>query len=108
MTFNVTNIIKELDFFGHPILLNFNNKGNTHKSLIGGLISLFIRFFMCFYVTLLIKTLVFEEDYNNSSITSSIKYSDLGKVPMNETKIVPYITVINGGNPFQKVDYEEA
>jgi len=42
-------ILKNQDSFGHDVSLNFNKKGNKHKTLIGGISSIFIKGFMIFY-----------------------------------------------------------
>ena len=42
--------VREIDMFGHPTELNFNNKGSTHNTVIGGFFSIFIRAFLVFYV----------------------------------------------------------
>ena len=42
---------KDIDMFGHPIELNFNNKGSTHNTVVGGFFPIFIRAFLLFYVT---------------------------------------------------------
>ena len=36
----IRNCLRNQDGFGQPILLNFNNKGNTHNTLFGGIVSL--------------------------------------------------------------------
>jgi hypothetical protein len=47
---DVADTIKDIDMFGHPIELNFNNKGSTHNTIVGGFFSIFIRSFLTFYV----------------------------------------------------------
>lgn len=47
---DMVNTIKDIDMFGHPIQLNFNNKGSTHNTVVGGFFSIFIRAFLLFYV----------------------------------------------------------
>ena len=43
-------VIQSQDMFGHTILLNFNREGTSHKTMIGGMVSIFLKFFMTFYV----------------------------------------------------------
>ena len=38
----IRNLIKNRDLFGHSVEFNFNQKDSTHKTLIGGLFSIFI------------------------------------------------------------------
>ena len=42
-------MLKDRDAFAHDVSLNFNNKGNKHKTLIGGISSIIIKGFMIFY-----------------------------------------------------------
>jgi len=36
--------IKNQDMFGHPVTLNFNTQGDTYNTVIGGVVSVFIKF----------------------------------------------------------------
>ena len=46
----IAETIKDIDMFGHPIELNFNKKGSTHNTVVGGFFSIYIRMFLLFYV----------------------------------------------------------
>jgi len=35
----INNLIKAIDIFGEPISFNINKKGETHKTLFGGILS---------------------------------------------------------------------
>lgn len=41
---------KEYDWFGHPIGLTFNNKGDTHNTACGGVSSIVLRIFLGWFV----------------------------------------------------------
>jgi hypothetical protein len=43
--------MKDIDMFGHPIELNFDKKGSTHNTVVGGFFSIYIRLFLTFYVS---------------------------------------------------------
>ena len=60
--------LKKHDMFGHLILMNFNKRGNQHKTQIGAFFSIFIKFFIYTYVALTIKTLIFLEANTNTTI----------------------------------------
>ena len=45
------NFIKIFDIFGHPVQLNFNKNGTTHKTIIGGFAS--VGFYIAAIVILL-------------------------------------------------------
>ena len=36
MTRSCGRVIKDMDVFGHPVILNFNKNGPTHNTLLGG------------------------------------------------------------------------
>ena len=44
--------MREQDYFGHTVTLNFDRNGDTHKTIIGGFFSIFIKAFIIWYVYL--------------------------------------------------------
>ena len=76
------------DYFGHPIGLQFANKGTNHGTIFGGLFSMVIRAFMCFFIYLLIKDwLTYSDDkiisYPSSlgdEMSQSVTYKDTNAV----------------------------
>ena len=50
--------------FGHPINLSFNNKGESHNTLIGGLCSIVVNIFLLYYFTTLSIRLIGKGDDN--------------------------------------------
>ena len=43
------------DLFGHSVTFNFDRKGDTHKTAIGGILSVIIKLFLTFYVVILLR-----------------------------------------------------
>ena len=41
--------IKNFDLFGHPINLRFNGKGESHQTILGGLLTVCLYVFMAVY-----------------------------------------------------------
>ena len=64
---SIISKIKNKDLFGHVIQLNFNQKGSSHRTVIGGLLSLIIYSFMGFYILLSFNKLIFNLDDKNST-----------------------------------------
>ena len=62
--------LKQYDLFGHVIQMNFNKRGPKHKTTFGGIVSIFIMFFIRVYVLLTLKSLLFIEDNTNTSVES--------------------------------------
>jgi hypothetical protein len=54
----ITNWIRNNDFFGFPIKLNFNKKESDHKSFLGGLVSIIIKSIIVVYSLAQINALI--------------------------------------------------
>ena len=98
--------IKTHDLFGHKIELNFNRKGSSHNTIIGGAMSILIKVIMTTYIFLLVKKLINNEDDQISSVTTSVNLQDL-KVNMNETKASFVFQVFNAKDEYAPVDWNE-
>ena len=44
------NYIKDRDQFGHPISLNFSYKGDTHNTILGGLLSVIVNVMLLYVI----------------------------------------------------------
>jgi hypothetical protein len=49
------------DMYGHTININFDKKGDTHNTVIGGCFSLIIKISMLVYISLNLKKLILSE-----------------------------------------------
>ena len=99
--------IKELDKFGHEIVLNFNNKGNYHNTLLGGLLSIFVNIFILIYIWSLINKVIFFQD---DTLLTVSKFDDplkLGDVRLNTTSFVPTFNLVDFFTE-QPIDHLEA
>jgi hypothetical protein len=61
----VAKAIAEYDMFGHTINLNFNKEGDSHKTTIGGVFSIFIKTAIFLYVFMNLKKMILREDDTN-------------------------------------------
>ena len=78
------NALRQQDIFGHPISLNFNRKGDHHKTLVGGFISIWIKILYFSYMIFLLSQLFLYEDDK----TFRIEYQkEIGFRSWNETGI---------------------
>jgi hypothetical protein len=68
------NIIRNRDMFGYRVELNFNEKGSTHKTLCGGLVSIFVMAILMIFVLYDAKKMLLEED---DTLRSMINDQDL-------------------------------
>ena len=73
-------IIKEQDIFGHQIAFNFDKQGSSHKTSIGGIVSILIKVLMLIYVFILLKRMFLLEQNRNSTLSSLNKADDIGQV----------------------------
>ena len=88
--------IRSTDLFGHNISLNFNKRGNTHKTLIGGFFSLIVKFIIYGYIGITLKQMLFLEENKNESLKSLIDLEELGPVNYNQTHMTMYQAIHNG------------
>ena len=66
--------MRERDIFGHSISLNFDKKGDSHRTVIGGFFSILIKVFLIVYIIYKGKVLIYGENDTNVSL---IKVEDL-------------------------------
>ena len=64
------------DLFGHPISLNFNNKGDSHRTAIGGVLSIFLRILYYSYMGYLLHKMLHYEDDRTYSFDFQIPDKD--------------------------------
>ena len=50
--------IKNHDMFGHKIEFNYNKRGSSHQTIIGGICSLIIKIMILAYSFILMKKLI--------------------------------------------------
>ena len=64
------NLVKSLDQYGHPISLNYNLKGDSYRTLLGGFTSIIVNVALGFYIVFKVQTMINYDD-------NSISYSEL-------------------------------
>ena len=58
--------VKNFDIFGYVIKLRFNGKGDSHRTLLGGIVNIVLYVFILMYTAILFqKMLSFGQDTNN-------------------------------------------
>jgi hypothetical protein len=82
--------IKNHDLFGHLITFNFDNNGDTHKTIIGGFFSLIIKIMLSVYIYFRVKKLIFLEDANSSVSSMLLKVDLHGEVPLTDLHITNF------------------
>ena len=92
-----TNFFVDLDDFGHPVTLNFNEQGETYKTCLGAFSSVVMKVFLIF--VLYIKFNVFLSKSNNS-IGFEIHATDsdeLGAIDLNNQEVLPFFSLLKNG-----------
>lgn len=79
--------IKSFDMFGHDVRLNFNNKGVTHTTLIGGFFSILIKLAIAFYVYINVRKLVFNDDDKIGMTVSNLNLTSEGVLDYDKTNV---------------------
>jgi hypothetical protein len=79
-----TETIQNQDLFGHLIAFNFDNKGSSHKTVIGGVFSIIIKLLMAAYIWLRIKKLIFLEGADTSVSELLLKVDLHGDVALED------------------------
>ena len=87
-------LIQSQDIFGHHIHLNFNREGSSHRTIIGGLVSIFLKGFMCFYIYYNFKKMFLYEDDKQYVDHILLDLNDLGTVNYNETNQFIFFTMM--------------
>ena len=88
-------MIREKDMFGYLITLNFNRRGQFHKTQIGGLVSMGIKIFINIYIILNFTTLFTYGDNKNGTLIGFEEVMDQGKVMVNNTELLVYFVLRN-------------
>ena len=65
-----SSLIKDQDIFGHVVHLNYNNQGDSYKTIFGGMISIIVKVVMIFFCVKKMETMIFNEDDKLVSIIS--------------------------------------
>ena len=73
--------------FGHVVNLNFDRRGDSHKTLCGGVFSIFFKGFLAFYVYLMFTKLIFKGNDTNFSYEGQMHVSNHGLVKYSDTRM---------------------
>ena len=65
-------MIKDGDMFGHNFAFNFEKKGETYNTLIGGIMSILVKVLLFAYVIIKFNEMVQEERDNNITSFGSL------------------------------------
>ena len=80
---SIGNYLLSQDIFGHIISFNFYNKGDTHKTKIGGFVSMLVKVFFCVFIAINIKKMINYEESKTGQVqeamdinSESLSYTD--------------------------------
>ena len=89
----VKNKTVDQDLYGHPVELNFNKKGKTHKTLIGGFASLIVLAIYYYYIGLNLKKLFWRESDSVSIDMHELENYDLQDLSINNTDMITFFII---------------
>lgn len=72
--------ITNCDMFGHRFDLNFNRRGEEHKTWITGFVSIFIKGLIFLYVFIVFKRMLNSEADNNLTYVRPINLNEYGSI----------------------------
>ena len=88
------NLIKSQDLFGHLITFNFGKEGDTHKTALGGVVSVLLKILFAIFVGLNVKTLINYEDNKISKVTLTNDVES-ESIPLNDLKYAPLVGILD-------------
>ena len=86
-------ILADQDMFGHPINLNFDNKGDTHRTFIGGIVSILVKSLMTIYILMKFGKLIFKDGANNAVTDLMVQMDMIGEVEFLDTNMQVFFTL---------------
>jgi hypothetical protein len=78
------------DLFGHLITFNFDRKGDTHKTLIGGSFSVLVKMMMAVYIYVRVAKLIFRSTPDTTTSDALLKVDLHGDVPMSDLHMTSF------------------
>ena len=84
------NYIRLLDIFGYPVGLNFEKKGETHKTFIGGIASILVNMSILIYTFLMVKKLIFLE---GDTILQDIERFEFEETNYKDTNLTLFMSI---------------
>ena len=79
--------IKKYDMFGHVITMNFNEQGNSHQTVLGGVMSILIKTALGIYVYLNLIKLIYNKSDETSTMGGLIDPDNIEPVLYNTTNL---------------------
>ena len=77
--------------FGKPVNLNFDQQGETHKTSVGGIFSIFLSIIIVVYGGIKINVMLTHGADADMSMVQIIDPNDLGQVDINSTGMLFFL-----------------
>ena len=90
-------LVKEQDMFGHPVSLNFNKKGTTANTLLGGCCSILVKLFLLGFVIFRLHVMINRDDNEYQVTDTPVDFEELGEIEMGDVEegLLPFLFVQN-------------
>lgn len=102
-----SQFLKSRDSFGHPISLNFNQQGDSFKTPLGGILSMFVNLFLIYYFILNFKVMVNREnDTLEKTGSNATDFGEIGEISLKKAKVMPFL-IMKDSVTFQNTEKAE-
>ena len=93
---SVINWLRNQDVFGQPVQLNFNRNGPNHKTVFGGVVSIFSTSLLLVYMGIYLDKMINYRDDKISLIANSLNFKEQGTLKFSDLNFIPIAGIING------------
>lgn len=90
---NFVKTIRDQDMFGHVISLNFNKKGESHTTTIGGFVSIWIKIAFSIYCYMQIEKLITLGDNNLVTTILQVDLEEFGEVDLEKSNYHSFLVI---------------
>ena len=87
--------VKDHDMFGHSVVLNFNQQGDTFKTRLGGFVSIILKIILSTYFCIQAKKMLNNEMDTLTLSQSLTNYEEVGRLSIKETGMIPYLRIVS-------------
>ena len=70
--------------FGHPVALNFNRKGSTANTVVGGVVSILLKAFLLVFLIQRTMVMLNREDNDYQVSDSPLDSDEFGEIELND------------------------
>jgi hypothetical protein len=89
----ISKTIKNRDMFGHPISLNFNRKGDTFNTSIGGIVSILMNILLGVFCYIKFLKMVKRNGDTIIQTSDVTDFEEIGEISLEKIKFMPFVSL---------------